>query len=268
MQTPSPLFVPSFAGLEGLVHGFSTRGGGVSRCYRPGLPEDDGDLNLGFTKYDDRAHVRANRLRFLESLGASGFRGFGLLVQQHTPDVHVIRSAADAAADFTEPAVLTGDGLITDVPGVLLTVQAADCVPVLVFDPVRRAVGAFHAGWRGTCAGIVGVGVKAMVAEYGSDPADMMAAVGPGIGPASYVVGEAVREAFAAGYAYAAALFDEAMRLDLWEANRRQLVDAGLLPAKIDVIGEDTATQTERFFSHRAEHGFTGRMMGAIGMRS
>ena len=268
MQRPQPVFVPSFMAVEGLVHGFSTRVGGVSRCYRPGLPEGLGDLNLGFTKDDDRANVRANRLRFLAALGASGFNHFGLLVQQHTPTVHVLRSVADAATDFAEPAQVPGDGLITHVPGILLTVQAADCMPVLVFDPVQRVVGAFHAGWRGTVAGIVSVGVSAMSAEFGCGPADMIAAIGPGIGPQSYVVGDAVREAFVAAFPYAPELFDREMRLDLWEANRRQLVDAGLLAENISVLGEDTATQTERFFSHRAEGGFTGRMMGAIGLRS
>jgi YfiH family protein len=187
-------------------------------------------------------------------------------VQQHTPTVHTLRSFEDAATDFTEPAHVPGDGLITNIPGILLTVQVADCIPVLVFDPVRRAVGAFHAGWRGTVAGIVSVGVEAMRAEYGCDPANMIAAIGPGIGPASYVVGDSVRDAFVAAFTYGAELLDASMRLHLWEANRRQLVDAGLSPSQIDVLGEDTATQTDRFFSHRAEHGFTGRMMAAIGL--
>jgi YfiH family protein len=178
----------------------------------------------------------------------------------------VLRSFADAATDFTEPAHVPGDGLITNVPALLLTVQVADCIPVLVLDPVRRAVGAFHAGWRGTVAGIVGVGVAAMSTEFGCDPADMLAAIGPGIGPGSYVVGSALRDEFVAAFPYGSSLFDEQMRLDLWEANRRQLVDAGLLAGNISVLGEDTATQTDRFFSHRAEGGFTGRMMAAIGI--
>jgi YfiH family protein len=267
MESPQPLRVPSFAAADGLVHGFSTRRGGTSRCYRPHLPAGQGDLNLGFTKDDDRDHVRANRLRFLASLGADDFQHFGLLLQQHTPTVHVLRSAADAATDFIEPAHVPGDGLITNVPGLLLTVQVADCIPVLVFDPKQRAVGAFHAGWRGTVAAIAAIGVAAMCEEYGSDPADMLAAIGPGIGPASYLVGDAVRDAFTANFGYADALFDAEMRLDLWEANRRQLLDAGLTAEHVTVLGEDTATQTDRFFSHRAENGFTGRMMAAIGLR-
>jgi YfiH family protein len=265
-EEQGPIQVPALSAQPGLVHGFSTRRGGVTRCYRPDLPATQGDLNLGFTKDDDREHVRANRLRFLASLGADDFRHFGLLLQQHTPTVHVLRSFADAATDFTEPAHVPGDGLITNVPGLLLTVQVADCIPVLVFDPAQRAVGAFHAGWRGTVAGIAAIGVAAMREAYGSDPANMLAAIGPGIGPRSYVVGDAVREAFTANFAYADALFDTETRLNLWEANRRQLLDAGLAAEHVTVLGEDTATQTDRFFSHRAEDGFTGRMMAAIGL--
>jgi YfiH family protein len=137
---------------------------------------------------------------------------------------------------------------------------------VLLFDPKQRAIGAFHAGWRGTSDGIVENGVAAMRAEYGSNAADMLAAIGPGIGPGSYQVGEDLRRVFQAKFAYADALFDEGMRLNLWEANRRQLLDAGLQDVNLTVLGEDTATQTERFFSHRAENGSTGRMMAAIGM--
>jgi YfiH family protein len=267
-KKPEPLFAPSLTSAEALVHGFSTRKGGVSRCYRSALPADEGDLNLGFTKDDDRANVHENRLRFLAAIGADDFKHFGLLLQQHTPTVHLLRSVADASTDFTEPAHVPGDGMITNVPGLLLTVQVADCIPVLVFDPKQRAVGAFHAGWRGTVTRIVEIGVAAMRDEYGCDPADMIAAIGPGIGPLSYVVGDAVREAFRESFGYADALFDDAMRLDLWEANRRQLVDAGLPPSHVTMLGEDTATQTDRFFSHRAENGFTGRMMAAIGLRA
>ncbi len=263
------------SGAAGLVHGFSTRGGGVSRVYRPDLPEGDGDLNLGFTVQDDPENVRTNRLRFLQALPGTGMQRFALLRQMHTPDVRVIESAAKAAENFTEPAREEGDGLVTDVPGVLLCVGAADCIPVLVFDPVRRAVGAFHAGWRGTLAGIVQGGVGAMRTRYGSDPADMLAVVGPGIGPASYVVSEAVRQEFAANFGYAPELFRQraaadgdgtVLTLDLWEANRRQLLAAGVAAANVDVLRLDTAADTRRFFSHRAENGFTGRMLGAIGL--
>ena len=110
------------SGVVGTVHGFSTRHGGTSRVYRPGLPEGDGDLNLGYTAQDDAACVRENRLRFLHALPGQGLRGFMLLKQTHTPNVRIVESVADAAEDFAAPATQEGDGLMTDVPGVLLAV--------------------------------------------------------------------------------------------------------------------------------------------------
>ena len=293
-RKPEPIFVSSLSAIDGLIHGFSTRAGGVSRCYRPHLPARLGDLNLGFTKHDDAEHVRGNRTRFLISIAAQQYSRFALLQQRHTPIVRVIRSSDDAASDFLQPATMRGDALLTDVPGVLLTVQTADCVPVLLLDPKRRAIGAFHAGWRGTLARIVERGANSMRLLYGSDPADLVAAIGPSIGPASYAVSEELRHDFLSQFAYGEELFRDVydsdpirekypllfltarapghsaigpqLHLDLWEANRRQLLDAGVSAANITVVGEDTAADTGRFFSHRAEEGFTGRMMSAIGL--
>jgi YfiH family protein len=265
-ELPTPLTVPALSQQEALIHGFSTRTGGVSRCYRP-----EGDLNLGFTSHDDAANVRENRTRFLASLGAADIGRFGLLHQQHTPIVHVLHTAEDFVTDFTQPATLSGDGLVTNLPKMLLTVQIADCIPVLLFDPKQRAIGAFHAGWRGTVARIVELGVEALRAEYGTNPKDLIAAIGPGIGPESYSVGAEVQKEFRAQFDYADELFraDAAagqLYLNLWEANSRQLQHAGVPAENITVTGNDTATNTDRFFSHRAEKGFTGRMMASIGM--
>jgi YfiH family protein len=293
-KKPQPITVPSFSAAQGLVHGFSTRVGGVSRCYRPHLPANLGDLNLGFTKHDDAENVQENRTRFLASIAAKQYSRFALLQQRHTPIVRVVRTADEAAANFLQPATMRGDAVLTDVPGVLLTVQTADCVPVLLLDAKRRAIGAFHAGWRGTLARIVERGVGSMKLLYGTNPEDVIAAIGPSIGPASYPVSEEMRYDFLSQFVYADALFHDVydsdpirekypllfmtarapghspigpqLHLDLWEANRRQLLDAGVPAANITVVGEDTAADTGRFFSHRAEDGFTGRMMGAIGL--
>ena len=294
-ESPQPLRAAALQQCQALVHGFSTRPGGVSRCYRPSLPAGLGDLNLGFTKHDEPANVRENRTRFLQSLGARDFKRFVLLHQRHTPIIRMIRAAGEATQDFTQPATMRGDAAMTNVPGVLLTVQTADCVPVLLVDPKRRAVAAFHAGWRGTLARMVERGVGSMRLQYGSDPSDLLAAIGPSIGPESYSVGEEVQQEFRSQFRYGDELFRDVyasdpirekypllfmtarapghspigpqLHLDLWEANRRQLLDAGVPPANITVIGEDTAADTGRFFSHRAEDGFTGRMMSAIGLR-
>jgi hypothetical protein len=162
---------------------------------------------------------------------------------------------------------------MTDVPGVLLGIQTADCVPVLVVDTKRRVVAAFHAGWRGTVAGIVEAGVAHMGQQYGSRGEDLVAAVGPSIGRCCYSVGQEVREVFEARYRYAGELFSRGKpeHLDLWEANRRQLVEAGVSAEKIAVVGECTACAVvaegrKKYFSHRGERGFAGRMMSAVGI--
>jgi YfiH family protein len=196
-------------------------------------------------------------------------------------------------------AVLRGDGMMTNVPGVMLGVQVADCVPVLVADVRRRAVAAFHAGWRGTLKRIVERGIGTLRLRYGSRPEDLVAVVGPAIGACCYAVGEAVRHEFESQFAYAVELFSEVydsdpvrekypllfltarapghsnigpqIHLDLWEANRRQLLDAGLKAKRIAVVGECTACARVKggglkYFSHRGESGFAGRMMGVVGI--
>jgi YfiH family protein len=263
-EDPQPVVVPAFSAQEALAHGFSTRVGGVSQCYRPG------DLNLGFTKDDEPARVAENRRRFLQSIGADRFERFGLLRQIHSPNLLVIASEDEGVRDFTLPATGSGDALMTNVPGMLLTVQVADCIPVLLFDPKKRAVAAIHAGWRGTVARIAQLTAAAMCSRYGSDPGDILAAIGPGIGPHSYAVSEDLRSEFASAFAYADDLFQQRgsqLYLDLWRCNQLQLLDAGLQAGNVHLLGLDTATNTDRFFSHRAEKGFTGRMMAAIGLR-
>jgi YfiH family protein len=224
--------------------------------------------------------VEENRRRFLAAVcGADD--GFSLVgVRQiHSGIVHVIREGDGPLEGRLQTAegkaVLEGDGLITDVPGVLMGVGTADCVPVLVVDVEKRVVGAFHAGWRGTVARIVEQGVARMGEEYGSRPEDLVAAVGPSIGACCYAVGEEVRSEFVAQFGYAEDLFSRddagAMRLNLWEANRRQLVDAGVGEAGISVVGECTACARDeggalRYFTHRGEKGVAGRMLNVVGV--
>ncbi|HWF66917.1 MAG TPA: polyphenol oxidase family protein, partial [Acidobacteriaceae bacterium] len=166
--------------------------------------------------------------------------------------------------------------------------------PILVADTRQRIVAAFHAGWRGTLARIAERGVGRMRAEFGSRPEDLTAAIGPGIGPCCFSVGEKVRMEFRSQFAYAEELFKEifdldpvkqkypmlfltarapghsnlgpSIHLDLIDANRRQLLDAGLKPGAIHSLNLCTACDTKRFFSHRAEQGFTGRMLNVIGI--
>jgi YfiH family protein len=265
--------VAGWEGLGWLRHGFSTRAGGVTRVY------GGETLNVGWTKEDDPANVTENRTRLVSAVVGQG-RPMRLVTvrQVHSGVVRVV-GAADRAleGELETPegkAVLEGDGLVTNVSGVLLGVGTADCVPVLVVDRQRRAVGAFHAGWRGTVARIVEEGVAAMRREYGSRDEDLVAAVGPSIGACCYAVGDEVREKFAAEFRYGEELFctkGNEQYVDLWEANRRQLLDAGLAAERIAVVGECTGCAKDsrgerRYFSHRMEQGTAGRMLNVVGI--
>ena len=258
-----------------LLHGFSTRDGGISQVY------GGSTLNLGWTKEDDSTSVTENRRRFLRAV--CGERAGSVLVgvrQIHSNIVRVVKKAEGALEGRLQTeegkAVLEGDGLITDVPGVLLGAGTADCVPVLVVDVTKRVVAAFHAGWRGTVARIVERGIAKMQEEYGSQAVDMVAAVGPSIGPCCYTVGEEVWSEFGRQFGYAKELFirptdSGEVRLNLWEANRRQLLDAGVAETSIATMGECTACARSqsgalRYFSHRAEHGIAGRMLNVVGV--
>jgi polyphenol oxidase len=266
---PQVLRVPHWAGedreLDWLAHGFSTRLGGVSEIN--GAPSSGTDLNLGYNSRDPAETVELNRERFLGSIVpvtlASTKRGLVTLKQMHS---NLVRRVG--RTDIADRASLWGDGLLTNEPGVLLGIQTADCLPVLVADRRLRAVAAFHAGWRGTLKGIVERGVASMGREFGSQPADLLAAIGPGIGQCCFAVGAEVRELFSARYSYAEELFTstEKLRLDLVEANRRQLLAAGLAPNAIFKFNECTSCRTDVFFSYRAERGKTGRMLAVIGI--
>src|ERR1700761_836806 len=240
---------PGWEQFGWLIHGFSTRTGGVTTVYRAG------DLNLGFTASDDRDLVAENRKRVVEA-AAEGKPLTGLVTmrQIHSDQVKTV-SKGDLAAAQCE-----GDGLMTREPGVLLGIQTADCIPVLVADTRTRAVAAFHAGWRGTVSRIVEKGIDRMGQEFGSKPEDLIASIGPGIGSCCYTVGDEVRHKFGQEFSYAGELFQQTergMQLDLPEANRRQLIAAGLRDEAVFSTRLCTGCATERFFSHRLEQGFT-----------
>jgi YfiH family protein len=271
-----------------LWHGFSTRKGGLSQAYC--TDDAPGDLNLGFTASDDREIVARNRRLLVEAVTGNPNTPLVTLRQIHSGIlVHT------AAADACREAPYKADGLMTDEPGLLLGIQTADCIPVLVADKKRRVVAAFHAGWRGTVKRIVESGVGRMRLEFGSRPEDLIAAIGPGVGACCYAVGEEVLSSFESQFAYARELFHEvydtdpvrtkypmlfltqrapghsalgpSLHLDLVEANRRQLLDAGLSPRSIQTTGGCTSCHRDLFFSHRASRGHAGRMMSVIGIR-
>jgi YfiH family protein len=270
-----------------LWHGFSTRLGGVSRAY---CAEDaPGELNLGFTAADHRDAVVENRLLLAEAVTGNPDTPIVALRQFHS-NLVVVANEEDARRERPRKA----DGVITAVPGLLVAIQTADCIPVVVADRKRRVVGAFHAGWRGTVKRIVELGVGRMRLEFGCRPEDLIAAIGPGVGQCCYAVGEEVLSEFESQFSYAPELFREvfdsdpvrtkypmlfltqrapghspigpSLHLDLVEANRRQLVDAGVKAGAISVVGGCTSCHTDLFFSHRASRGHAGRMMSVIGV--
>jgi hypothetical protein len=185
--------------MNWLWHGFSTRRGGLSRVYC--ADDAPGELNLGFTADDDREAVVRNRRLLAEAITGDPATPLVALRQIHSNCV--------IPADRSSSLGCKADGLMTDEPGVLLGIQTADCIPVLVADRKRRVVAAFHAGWRGTVKRIVESGVGRMRLRYGSRPEDLMAAIGPGIGPCCYSVGEETRSEFESQFAYADELFRE-----------------------------------------------------------
>lgn len=284
--------VPGWEKYPWLWHGFSTRKGGVSRAYCAEGAE--GELNLGFTAADEREAVVRNRQLLAEAVTGDPATPLITLRQIHS-NVLVVAGSGDAWPSTTGQGH-KGDGLMTDQPGLLLGIQTADCIPVLVADRKRRAVAAFHAGWRGTAKRIVETGVGRMRLEFGSRPEDLIAAIGPGIGVCCYAVGDEVLSSFESQFSYASQLFREvydtdpvrtkypmlfltqrapghssigpSLHLDLIEANRRQLLDAGLKPRSIQITGGCTSCQPELFFSHRASKGHAGRMMSVIGVRA
>jgi|HubBroStandDraft_1064217.scaffolds.fasta_scaffold02629_2 YfiH family protein len=288
------------AKLPWLVHGFSTRLGGVSRAYGGNA------LNLGFTKQDSQAAIERNRELFLKELGVvNRGRGWPLVTlrQIHSDLIHRVDGMRvdgmrvdGIRVDRVPQHPLAGDGLITDTPGVVVAVQTADCLPVILVDRKRRAIGVFHAGWRGTVKRIVEKGVGEMRKRFGSDPRNLVAAIGPGVRGCCYEVGEEVRTQFEAQFAYGSSLFRSVKEsdpvrekypllflsarapghselpvklfLDLVEANRQQLLDAGVLARNIDATAPCTACHTNLLFSYRAEKGVTGRMMAAAAIRT
>lgn len=271
-----------------LWHGFSTRRRGVSRAYS--ADDAPGELNLGFTETDHREAVESNRHLLTEAI--TGMPKIPIIpLRQFHSNLVVVADDPDLQRERPRKA----DGIISALPGVLVAIQTADCIPVLVADRRQRIVAAFHAGWRGTVKRIVELGIGRMRLQFGCRPEDLVAAIGPGAAQCCYSVGEELLSEFESQFSYARQLFREVydsdpvrtkypmlfltqrapghspigpqLHLDLIEANRRQLLDAGVKSSAISTTGGCTNCHTDLFFSHRASQGHAGRMMSVIGVR-
>lgn len=277
MSTPMPMIIDGFELREcgqirlvvsqtleraGFINAFSTRSGGVSP-----LPENS--LSLGNLSQDEKSNVLENRRRLLTALGTPGWP-MVTARQIHSATIHCVATHNDAVREAT-----TCDALVGNLPATILAVQTADCLPVLIGDPVTGAFAAVHAGWRGSLQGIVARTVETMQQTHRSKPSDLIVAMGPAIGECCFEVGPEVVSAFCAVYPYAEQCFSRRQangkaQLNLNRMNIQQLIDAGVASVNISDAALCTVCHNDLFFSYRKERGAErpiGRLMGAIGQR-
>ena len=249
---------PAWAGAG---HGFSTRLGGVS-------PAPMDSLNLGANRGDDPVNVRENFVRFCAAAGTDP----NALVKNHQIHSDIIRPVgrADVMEHPEAPGSFEADGLVTNESGVCLTIFSGDCIPILLYDPVRRCIAAAHAGWRGTALGIAARAVEAMVRDYGCQAGNILAAIGPGIGPCCFETHGDVPAGLRSGLGEDAAPFIRPLSkpgkfsVDLKGANARFLLRAGLSPEHIAICPACTACNLDTFWSHRVQGNQRGSMAAMI----
>ncbi len=246
--------------LSGSVHCFSTRLGGVSEGALA-------SLNLGTHRGDKPENVLENYRILGRAVGFSPEQTV-FTHQEHT-NIILRVGAADRGTGLFRPQETVCDGLITNEPGVALVCFSADCTPVLLFDPVSRAVAAIHAGWRGTANGAVCKAVEAMEREFGARPEDIRAAIGPSIGQCCFETDEDVPQAMLDAFGPEAGRFiekrGEKYFVDNKALNRLWLTRAGL--RQIDVSPDCTMCRPDRFWSHRVTRGARGSLAGIIMLR-
>lgn len=245
--------------LLDVAHGFSTRLGGVSGGHLA-------SLNLGCHRGDREENLRENYRRFCAATGTDAGRVV-MANQVHGTQVRTV-GEADIKPDLLAPTPFEADGLVTDVPGITLVVFSADCIPILLFDPVRRVIAACHSGWRGTAAGMAATAVRAMARRYGCQTEDIRAAIGPGIGGCCFETDSDVPQAMTRQLGDLAVPYitraGEKYRVDLKAVNRAALLRAGLREEHIDVSGECTCCRHDIYWSHRYTHGVRGSQAAVI----
>lgn len=251
---------PKLAACKAVRHIFSTRLGGVSKG-------QFSSMNLSFRNGDPRENVEKNYSILCAAAGIDP-RHLVLTRQTHTNNVRIV-GKEDCGTGITKQSFEDVDGLITAEPGVALVTQFADCTPLLFCDPVKRVAATSHAGWRGTASQIGKVTVELMVKSFGCRPEDIIAAIGPCIGPCCYEVDDPVKKAFEGTAADAPGVFSPSSKpghymLDLRLANRAVLIDSGILPENIDVADICTCCNSSEMHSHRATAGKRGNLAAII----
>ncbi len=249
----------NLSAVPGILHFVTTRFGGISQ-------PPYNSLNLGLHTADTSEHVLANRHLLAGETGIAPDK-FLYASQVHSGDVKIIDQAAiESGVLLHNPRT---DATITNLAGICLMVMVADCVPLLLYDPVKKVVAVIHAGWRGTVQHITSNTIRKMADHFGSDPADIIAGVGPSIGPCCYEVGEEVRkvvnENFGTTHGYLVYHpHSPKPHFDLWYANRKQLADLGIKTENIEISSLCTKCRQDIFFSSRASAGITGRFAAGI----
>lgn len=248
------LAADGFRAAGGVAHGFSTRLGGVSEGIYA-------SLNLGSTRGDEPERVRENYRRFCAAIGAD-VSGVIMTNQVHGTVIRTV-GLGDRTANLYDREEYECDGLITNVPGLALTVFSADCIPVLLYDPVQKVIAAVHAGWRGTAGDIAGKAARQMCSDYGCRPGDILAAIGPGISQCCFETHADVPEAMTAALGDLAkphiiSLENGKFKVGLKEINAALLERAGLEPGHIEIAGDCTACLPEKYWSHRVTQGERG----------
>lgn len=246
---------------DNVVASAAGRHGGTS-------PPPFSSLNVSFRVGDDPDNVLRNRARICAALDV---RLDSAVAAQQIHGVNVVvvgESDRGRGALSWDDAIPDADALITACEDLFLLMTFADCVPIVLYDPVRVALGLVHAGWKGTVGGIVGKAVDSMVRVFGSDPRQIVAAIGPAVGPCCYEVGPDVIEVIrSSGLESSALTMRDRVHFDLWAANRTQLLRAGLQESNVEVSAICPACRTHLFFSHRGERGRTGRFAVVAGLR-
>lgn len=262
----------NLSGIEGIRHAFSTRIGGVSSGIYA-------TMNLGYTRGDDKACVDENFSRMASVLDCDT-NDFVAGIQTHTTNVRLVTEDDKGKGVVRADDHPDTDGLITDIPGIVLVIFGADCVPIFFVDPVHKAVGLSHSGWRGTVNRMAAVTIRAMHDNFGTDPSDLICGIGPCICMDCYEVGEDVADIYmkefpgcllSAGdtrgdHTFLMPKNDDKYLLDLRAANRSVMLNAGVSAKNIELPGICTCCNPDYLFSHRATNGKRGNMAAFLGL--
>lgn len=256
---------PSLSGIEFIKHGFSTRLGGVSIGHLS-------SMNLSFSRGDDPQNVIENYHRICKALDVKS-ENLVFSDQVHETKVHVVTEDDRAGSDLQEKKLIGIDGLITNIPGLVLATSYADCVPLYFVDPIHKAIGLSHSGWRGTVGKIGAKTVREMVRNYGSSPDEIIAVIGPSICNRCYEISSDVAEEFQKNFSKIICeqilqeKEDGKYQLDLWKTNRTILLEAGLKDSNISISQICTCCNHDLLYSHRFSNGMRGNLSAFLSIR-